>query len=102
MHIQFERTGGFAGMPLSVTIDTAALAADQNQSLQDAIAGARFFDLPAQLSAPSQIADQYHYRVTIEDQGRRHTVDADEAVASPAFQALLQQLTLLARTARRP
>ena len=100
MLIQFERTGGFAGMRQSATIDTATLATNQASSLQDLVEAADFFNLPGQISAPTQVADQFHYRVTIVDAGRRHTVDADEAAASPVLRTLLQQLSLLARSAR--
>ena len=100
MRINFERTGGFAGMRLSATIDTAALPADQASALQGAIDAAHFFDLPAQIPAPPQVADQFHYHVTIEAEGKRHTVDAGEASGSPALQELHQQLTSLARSAR--
>jgi hypothetical protein len=100
MRIDFERTGGFAGMRLSATIDTVTLAPDQARGLQDLIEAARFFDLPARIPTPPQVADQFNYRVTIEAESRQHTVEVGEASASPALQALLQQLTLLARAAR--
>jgi hypothetical protein len=100
MHIDFERTGGFGGIRLAATLDSATLPADQAGTLQGLIDAAHFFDLPAQLPAPPQAADQFHYHVTIEAAGRRHTVDAGEGAASPALQALFQQLTLLARKAR--
>jgi hypothetical protein len=100
MRINYERTGGFAGMRLAATIDTAALSPDQANALQEMIEAARFFDLPAQIPAPAQGIDQFQYRVTIEAQGKKHTVAVGEAAASPELQALLQQLTLLARSAR--
>ncbi len=100
MRIQFERTGGFAGMRLAATIDTATLSSDQGGALQGLIDDAHFFDLPAQIPAPPQAADQFHYRITIEAEGKQHTVEAGEGSASPALQALLQQLVLLARSTR--
>jgi len=100
MRIDFERTGGFAGMRLAATIDTAALPADQASTLQGLIDSAHFFDLPALIPVPTNAADQFHYRVAIEAEGKRHAVDVRESSASPALQALLQQLTLLARSAR--
>lgn len=100
MRIDFERTGGFAGMRLAATIDTATLPADQADSLQSLIDQAHFFDLPAKIPAPPNVVDQFNYRVTLEAEGKRHTVEVGEASASPAVQALLQQLTLLARSAR--
>ena len=100
MRSQFERTEGFAGLRLSATVDTTTLAADQASSLQSLIGAADFFDLPAQVPSSTQVPDQFHYRVTIEAAGKRHTVDADETAASPELQALLRQLTLLARSTR--
>jgi hypothetical protein len=100
MRIDYERTGGFAGMRLAATIDTATLPADQAGALQGAIEAAHFFDLPARIPSPPQVADQFNYHVTIQDGGKRHTVDVGEAAASPALLELLQQLTLLARSAR--
>ena len=100
MRIDYERTGGFAGMRLAAKIDSAALPADQAGALQNAVAAARFFDLPAKIPAPPQVADQFQYHVTIEAEGKRHTVDVGEGSASPALQDLLQRLTQLAREAR--
>ncbi|NTU64457.1 MAG: hypothetical protein HGB05_13925 [Chloroflexi bacterium] len=100
MRIDYERTGGFAGMRLAATLDTATLPSDQSAALQKLIDEAHFFDLPAKIPTPADVADQFNYRVTIESQGKKHTVEVGEASASPALQALLQQLTLLARSAR--
>lgn len=100
MRIDYERTGGFAGMRLAVTLDTAVLPPDQANTLHSLVAEAHFFDLPTQIPAPSPAADQFHYHVTIEAEGKRHAVEVGEASASPALQALLQQLTLLTRAAR--
>jgi hypothetical protein len=100
MRIDFERTGGFAGMRLAATFNTATLPVDQADALRGLIDEAHFFDLPARIPPPPNAADQFNYRVTIEAASQRHTVDVGEASASPALHALLQQLTLLARSAR--
>ena len=102
MRIDYERTGGFAGMRLATTIDTTTLPADQAGTLHSLIDEAHFFDLPAKIPAPPNVADQFNYRVTVEAQSKKHTVDVSETSASPALQALLQQLTLLARSTRSP
>jgi hypothetical protein len=100
MRIDFERTGGFAGMRIAATFDTATLPADQAGALQDLVDAAHFFDLPAQIPPQANVADQFHYHVTIEAAGKSHTIDVGDSSASPALQALLQQLTSLARTTR--
>jgi hypothetical protein len=100
MRIDFERTGGFAGMRLVATIDTVALPENQAGTVQSLVDAAHFFDLPKQFPASANAADQFHYRVAIEAGSTRHTVEVDESSASLSLQALLQQLTLLARSAR--
>ncbi len=100
MRIQFERSGGFAGMRLAATIDTATLPAEQASALQDSIDAARFFDLPANIPAPPNAADQFQYHVSIDAGSKKHTVDVGEGSASPALSALLQQLTTLAKSAK--
>ena len=100
MHINFERTGGFAGMRLAAAIDTATLPADQAGALHDLVDAAHFFELPSQMPPQTNVADQFHYHVTIEAAGQSHTVDVGDSSAPPALQALLQQLMLLARSAR--
>lgn len=92
-------------MRLATTIDSTTLPSDQAKALQGLVEAAHFFDLPAQIPAPAKAAsalpaDQFHYRVTIESEGKRHTVEAGEAAGSPALQALLQELMIRARSAR--
>jgi hypothetical protein len=100
MRIDYERTGGFAGIRLAARIDTATLPTDQARALHDSIEAAHFFELPARIPAAPQVADQFHYHVAIDAEGKRHAVDVGETSASPALQEVLQQLTALARAAR--
>ncbi len=100
MRIQFERSGGFAGMRLTATIDTDALAPDEARELQALIEAARFFDLPAVIASPTPGADQFQYRLNVETAERRHTVEVGDAAAPDTLQPLLRKLTTLARSAR--
>ena len=100
MRISFERTGGVAGMSIAATIDTEALPAHNAQELLRLVDAASFFDLPATIRMPAQGADQFHYKLTVEDEARRHTVEVGDAAAPAALQPLLRQLTILARQPR--
>jgi hypothetical protein len=100
MRIEFERTGGFAGMKLRATIQAEALPPEQAQELASLIAAADFFNLPSMITAPRPGADQFVYRVTVEDAGRRHTVQTSDIAAPETLRPLLQWLVTLARTAR--
>ena len=96
MRINFERSGGFAGMRITTTVDTQSLPADQASELNQLVASSGFFNLPATIPSTGG-ADQYTYTVTISDQGRQHTVVVKDGSIPPALQPLLQRLTGLAR-----
>lgn len=102
MRIQFERSGGFGGMLVQATIDTSTLPTEQAKELESLVSAAGFFQLPSKPAAPPGGADRFSYRVTIESQGIKHTVETGEQTAPAPLQLLLRKLTLLARSGERP
>jgi hypothetical protein len=99
MRIQFERTGGFAGMRFTATIDTDSLSSEEAQKLREMIEEANYFNLPSVIRSQSTGADSFQYKVTIEHEGRQHTVEAGEGGVSSELRALFRRLTVLARSA---
>lgn len=104
MRITFLRTGGFAGMRLSSTIDTLALPGDEARVLEELVETAGFFDLPGTMPAPAGGADRFLYHIAIEapagqKPARQHTVDVSEAALTQELQPLIDRLMVLARTA---
>jgi hypothetical protein len=100
MRIHFERTGGFVGMRITATVDTESLSPEEARDLHEMVDTAGFFDLPTAITTPTPGADRFHYKLTVETEGRRHTVDVAEAAVPKALQPLLQQLTAFARSSR--
>lgn len=100
MRIHFERSGGFTGMRLNKVIDSELLTADEANTLQSELAAANFFNLPAQIAAPAEGADRFHYRISIDTGSQQHTVDFAESAAPETLQVLAQHLTTLARLQR--
>jgi hypothetical protein len=100
MKVNFERTGGFAGMRMAFTLDSESLAPEERNRLEQNLASAGFFNLPAKMTSPQGGADRFHYRIQIEEPGRKHSVEFGETAAPDELQPLIQQLTLLARTAK--
>ncbi|MGE5072070.1 MAG: protealysin inhibitor emfourin, partial [Anaerolineae bacterium] len=49
MHIDFTRTGGFAGIRLSTSVDTSELPPEQAHELDHLVEDAAFFELPKEL-----------------------------------------------------
>ena len=98
MKIQFERSGGFTGIPVFAEIESQTLDDEEAQHLQELLDTAHFFDLPAQPpTSPPPGADQFQYKITVEDAGQRHTVQTTDSSATADLRPLLQHLTLMAR-----
>jgi hypothetical protein len=98
MKIHFERSGGFIGKATTATINSEALTEEEVQQLQALIQAAAFFTLPMQLTKSAiKAADQFQYKVTIEDDTQTHTVETTDMAAPAELRPLLRQLTLLAR-----
>ena len=97
MRIHLERTGGFAGLTVEVSVDTTSLPDDEARPLCDAIHAARFFDLPANLPPQMAGADRFHYTLTVATAEQRHTVEMGETAVPDELRPLLRRLTVLAR-----
>ncbi|MGH2522981.1 MAG: protealysin inhibitor emfourin [Anaerolineales bacterium] len=100
MRIDFERTGGFAGMRVSLTVNTESLPPEEARALREMVEAARFFDLLTTIPSTAPGADQFQYKLLVEDEGRQHTIEVGEASAPPTLQPLLRRLTVMARSAR--
>jgi Emfourin len=104
MRIQFKTEGGlaaFPGLSTPLTIERSALSAAEAQTLQRLVEDARFFALPAQVGAsPRGAADMRHYTITVEENGRNHTVRVVEPVTNPDLQRLLDYLQAQAKLQR--
>jgi hypothetical protein len=100
MRIHFKRSGGFAGMPLTATIDVDVLSPTESQHLRQLIEAAEFFTLPTVMTASVPGGDRFQYTLTIETPERQHTVEIHEGAAAPALRPLLEWLTTAARGQR--
>lgn len=98
MRIEMERTGGFAGMRVQTTIDTETLPPEQASELESLVETASFFEMPTGASTPPRGADSFYYRISIEAEGRKHTVETSDEVAPETLRPLLRRLTALARS----
>jgi hypothetical protein len=93
MRILFERTGGFAGRKIERRIDSAALPVCQAHRLNELLKQSGFFALPAVLKSDNPGADRFSYRVTIETEEGRHTVEAAEEAVPGSMRPLLDFLS---------
>ena len=98
MRIEFTRTGGFAGMRMSSVLDTKDIPEGEAGELKQMVEAADFFNLPESLTSGG--ADAFHYKITVESDGKVHTVEADERAVPPALMSLVKHLVATARGRR--
>jgi ribosomal protein S27E len=94
--IHFERSGGFIGRKLSVTLDLDSLPAAQAESIRTMLAATDFFSLPETSAAPLA-PDEFSYRITVETGVITHAVQFTETSASPELHPLVDQLETIAK-----
>jgi hypothetical protein len=96
MRISLKRSGGFTGIPLSITVDTTTLSPEETIQFQQMVEAADFFHLPATIPAAPQ-PDRFQYQVTVEEQDRTHRVSVGESAVPPTLKPLLNRLMDAAR-----
>ena len=101
MQIQFERTGGFAGMRIAAAIDLESLAPQDEHELRHLVDAAGFFRLPQVITESTPNADRFVYRVTVEAEEQRHTVEVSEGAVPSSLRPLLEWLTAAGRRGQR-
>jgi len=105
MRIEFRMEGGiahFPGLSQPVVIDSEALAEAEANELKRLVEEARFFERPTVAGAPRRgAADYRQYTITVEEDGRQHTVKLTDPVEEPTLQQLLRFLQTKARELRR-
>ncbi|SRR6266704_69567 len=92
MRIRFERTGGFANVPLKAELDAAEMPPDRAQELEKLVEEARPFDQPLQPTSAPTTPDDLQYKMTIEHAGRTHTIRTGDAAAPDELKLLFDFL----------
>ena len=100
MRVEFERTGGVAGIPLTWSPAPDTLPHTDASQLTRLVEASRFFDLAHDTSGAPAGADRFTYRITIDDGRRSHTVHVGESTAPESLRPLIHWLTDAARRAR--
>jgi hypothetical protein len=103
MKIYFERSGGFAGMLSSTTVDTENLPSKEAIEIKNLVEKAHFFELPSKLLTPSSsskitkgAADYFVYKITIQNNNqskKEHSVECNDLNMQPTLRPLIDFLT---------
>jgi hypothetical protein len=79
--------GGFAGLVMTTSVDSAVLAPEDAATLRAKVRAARLDEPPA--TDPTRQPDAPTRQITVEDDGRRSTVNLDDRDLSPAVRSLI-------------
>lgn len=99
-YIWFERSGGFAGISTSVEIDSKILSTEEVEKLRQLIDQSGFIEYHKSDSTPGNMPDQFQYKITIEYQGEKQTVEFGESAVPDSFRPLVNYLSQKARSKR--
>ncbi|XXF79949.1 hypothetical protein P2318_09425 [Myxococcaceae bacterium GXIMD 01537] len=104
MRIEFKREGGlayFPGRSKPRTIESGDLPPERVAELEARVRDARFFEQPSLVGkSPPAGADRTLYTLTLDDAGRRHSVQLVEPVEEPHLRALLNLIKQLEKERR--
>jgi hypothetical protein len=104
MRIEFSQAGGigyFPGLNKPVTVAVEQLEKAEGEELKRLVEAARFFDRPTTVGAPARgAADYQYYTLTVEDDGRRHTVRILVPVEDPLLDNLVRAIQKHVKAAR--
>jgi hypothetical protein len=99
VHIEFTKSGGIAGLHFPpVVVDSTTLTVEENRKLSQLIAEVRFFDLKE--NYPTHGADLFGYTITVELNGKRHSVSYSDDTVPAELKPLLAWLA--GRTTQEP
>ncbi len=90
--VRFAKSGGIAGFRFEARIDSNDLSADDARQLRKLIDSSRFFELPATFPH-SGICDGFGYTITVEVNGRCHTVTVDDGSVPDRLSPLIEWLS---------
>jgi len=94
--ILFERTGGFAGRKISLSLDLDSLPSDQAGTLRGLLETCDFFSQPVSPSAPS-VPDEFVYFITVATDTVEHTIQTSDTAMEESLRPLVEELARLAR-----
>lgn len=84
MKIEVERSGCFAGIkPTTYSIDENPVTSVEAHQLEELLEKASFFNMPSKFPSTKRGADYCTYRITVQKEGRQHTVTATD-ITMPA------------------
>ncbi len=89
--ILFQRTGGFMGRKVSLTLDLDSLPSDQAETLRGLLDNADFFSLAENPLTPP-VPDEFLYTLTVTTNMVTHTIHTSDTAMSESLRPLVEEL----------
>lgn len=102
MKIDFVRSGGFAGLRLARSFDTAQLPDAQAKKIQGLVEAAAFFEVPEPEQAQAVIQDSIQYRLTVSSGARTREIEATDSTMPEQLRPLVNYLVSLIKAGNKP
>ena len=99
MRIIFDRTGGFAGLKISMDLELSNLDAAQAENLLDLIKATDFFNVPEPENSLG-FQDGFQYSITIKGEEKERTIHANDRSMTDWLRPMIDELTRIARSYR--
>ena len=97
--IRFERSGGFTGIAVDKTINSLELKQEETEMLRMMIDHSDFFTLPV-IEVMKPHPDRFTYKITVETEGKKHTVQFSQTSVPEALKDLFRYLIEKTRSLR--
>jgi hypothetical protein len=105
MKIIFKMDGGFAYLPAlskPSVIDTALLDPQAANQLENLVRECSFYNQPARVGSTAKgAADHQTYTISVEDNGRSHTIQLTDPIEDANLHRLVSHLRNMARSVKR-
>lgn len=102
MEIEFERSGGFAGIVITSNLNTDKLSLDDRQQIESMLSKSAFFSLKSDVNSDTvspdgkRPADYFKYKITIRDGDRIQSVQTTELTKNVELKKLADYLSKMA------
>ena len=94
--IHFERTGGFMGRRLTLTLDLDSLPSPHSATLSGLLLACDFASLPASAPTPP-VPDEFIYSITVTTETGQHSIQTHDTALTESLRPLVEELGRLAR-----
>ncbi|MDP9350851.1 MAG: hypothetical protein M3P51_04840 [Chloroflexota bacterium] len=92
LRIRYREFGGFSGIAFVALVDTNRLVPEEAREVERLVDQARFFSLPT-LPLYEDCAEMTRYDITVEWEGRCHSISMEMSRVPPGLWPLISRLT---------